>query len=301
MQFLTTFNLSEESALEICSARCWPRNGQLTLATIGAKSEAFLNKHIRDDLELSASETVDLFHAVREMKELGSKADPKVVALTKQRSRLESVWTLSRRHISEAAQGVMRIMAFFPPEPLVVEAFVWGSVESEEVLHSTLQHAREGAVVLNCRHCTASQVRVAVRKQLNKICGISLLRRVSGEDGSARQLCMHPAVSSVIRAAAASEASGAAGALACARMCGPSGRDSDHGDVTVTAELVGTTAPPHSQRHGGSLAASPGSPECVVDDPTAVKAREAMSRRLVLACEAWANPQARPSVVAEGC
>ena len=122
---------------------------------------------------------------------------------------------------------------------------------------------------------------------------------------------MHQAVSSVIRAAAASEASGAAGALACARMCGPTARACDPRDVPVItiavavvtavsiavglwllAAVLAVVALLHNQtRKGWQKGNILSKGECGVDDAQAVAARQAMSWRLVLACEAWTNPR----------
>ena len=300
---LCQFGFTQERSLAICSAKYWPPHGELTLATVGKQSKAALVQHICEKVGLSGSETEDLFRAVRHIKMLGAAADPEVVALTKQRSKLESVWTLSRRHISQAAQGVMRLMSFFPPEPQVMEALVWGNVKCEPALDLALRGVCQDAVC-DCKHCAAPRRRVAVRRQVQALCDLSLLHNVPGEPS---KLYMHPAVSSVVRAAATHAGSGPAQALACATTCGPTGHgvDACHDRVPATptmkrhailavAAICATVA-----FFAGSQKAvvqmhpegDPGEHSCGVrqedDDASVVAARQAMSERLVEACEAW--------------
>ena len=90
-KLLCQFGFTQERALAVCSAKYWPPHGELTLATVGKPSKAALVQHICEKVGLSGSETEDLFRAVRHIKMLGAAADPEVVALTKQRSKLESI------------------------------------------------------------------------------------------------------------------------------------------------------------------------------------------------------------------
>ena len=321
VKLLCQFGFTQERALAVCSAKYWPPHGELTLTTVGKQSKAALVQHICEKVGLSGSETEDLFRAVRHIKMLGAAADPEVVALTKQRSKLESVWTLSRRHISQAAQGVMRLMSFFPPEPQVMEAFVWGNVKCEPALDLALRGVCQDAVC-DCKHCAAPRRRVAARRQVQALCDLSLLHNVPGEDAATSKLCMHPAVSSVVRAAATHAGSGPAEALACATTCGPTGHGVDachdrvpvmstmkrraalaiaaiavavalvsgYREVALAVGIISVLYALHRRRQDVPERASQ-EPSCGVrpgdDDASVVAARQAMSERLVEACEAW--------------
>ena len=93
-------------------------------------------------------------------------------------SSLAGIWELSRPGLSQAAQELMRIVSYYPPDCTMEEVLVWGCLPGPETSSIARRFADAKAVsTCNCMGCAAQQRRQVVAALALELEGASLVKR----------------------------------------------------------------------------------------------------------------------------
>ena len=170
-EFLQLHGLSCERAAAIVALLAG--DGPVTLGGISELSGGDIDRVASGELERDK-----LQKAVKAAKKLGAMADDTVTSRLQTRRRLAGIWTLSRAGLSPAAQELMDIIAYFPPDCTMEEVLVWGSLPTASHIARVFSDA-ESAVPSHCkcRGCCAQRRRKVVASLAQTLVGASLVKR----------------------------------------------------------------------------------------------------------------------------
>ena len=167
-QLLQKHGISSEQRAVIAATLCG--GGLAALGQLGDEDVDC----IRGDIEREK-----LHAAVKAARQMGAMADAKAATRLQTRRRLAGVWTLSRAALSEAAQELMGIIAYYPGDCTMEEVLVWGSFPSSSSIARAFRAAEAAAAPSSCKcvGCIAQRRRKVVAALAHELEGVSLVQR----------------------------------------------------------------------------------------------------------------------------